>query len=360
MKSPLLPKILDKLHTPPKYTGARPKAASKALDEWAWNHTVRLSRVELDKCAAQERKEELSTENETGHLTDFENLRYTNLMDKTNDFTPNLVRFLRAVGETKPKARNRRKENPGSTLEGIQPSFALFALFNECGYVTSYSWSTKAVKLLSESQIKKTKQMVLKHACFVSYDNLCLSKANKAQRGDRHTVTDNGTAMTVVQMPDSVKEIFMKAVEEDVVLDHTTPTMDPLAPIRDPAPAPAPTPAGSEPAPTNPDIGESDWPRSEASSAQSGEPAWDDFADFACYGRIAKYNQFLVFEIMFEKVPGLLDIPIRHSDQLLGPPPRHIMPSGKEHQTRYFMLGTVPIDELSVAGNIQVIEEILW
>ncbi|CAE6413049.1 unnamed protein product [Rhizoctonia solani] len=123
MKSPLLPKILDKLHTPPKYTGARPKAASKTLDEWAWNHTVRLSRVELDKCAAQERKEELSTENETGHLTDFENLRYTNLMDKTNDFTPNLVRFLRAVGETKPKARNRRKENPGSTLEGIQPSF---------------------------------------------------------------------------------------------------------------------------------------------------------------------------------------------------------------------------------------------
>ncbi|EUC55257.1 hypothetical protein RSOL_105110, partial [Rhizoctonia solani AG-3 Rhs1AP] len=123
MKSPLLPKILNNLHTPPRYTGARPQAASKALDRWAWNHAVRLSRAELDQLAANERKEESTAENETERLTDFEGLRFTNLNDKTTQYTPNLVRFLTAVGETKPKARNRRREDPDMVLDNIQPSF---------------------------------------------------------------------------------------------------------------------------------------------------------------------------------------------------------------------------------------------
>ncbi|CEL60178.1 hypothetical protein RSOLAG1IB_09416 [Rhizoctonia solani AG-1 IB] len=52
MKSPLLPKIPDNLHTPPNYSGARPQAATKTLDRWAWNHTVRLSRAEIDRLAS--------------------------------------------------------------------------------------------------------------------------------------------------------------------------------------------------------------------------------------------------------------------------------------------------------------------
>ncbi|KAG8729377.1 hypothetical protein FRC11_008900 [Ceratobasidium sp. 423] len=36
----------------------RPQAASKALDQWTWNHTVRLSRAELDRLAANEHADE--------------------------------------------------------------------------------------------------------------------------------------------------------------------------------------------------------------------------------------------------------------------------------------------------------------
>jgi hypothetical protein len=129
MQSPLLPIILNNLHTPPHYTGAHPKAASMVLDQWAWNHTVRLSHAELDKLAANERKEELEAENETERLTDFEGLRFTNLMEKITRFTPNLARFLTVLGETKPKARNRRKESSDAILDGIQPSFVSFRTY---------------------------------------------------------------------------------------------------------------------------------------------------------------------------------------------------------------------------------------
>ncbi|KDN44988.1 hypothetical protein RSAG8_05161, partial [Rhizoctonia solani AG-8 WAC10335] len=57
MKSPVLPTILNNLHTPPSYNGARPEATSKVLDNWAWNHTTKLARTELDKFAADAREE---------------------------------------------------------------------------------------------------------------------------------------------------------------------------------------------------------------------------------------------------------------------------------------------------------------
>ncbi|CUA68570.1 Callose synthase 2 [Rhizoctonia solani] len=396
MKSPLLPKILNNLHTPPHYTGTRPKAASEALDRWAWSHVVRLSRAELDQLAASERKEELEAESETERLTDFEGLRFSNLVEKTTQFTPNLVRFLTAVGETKPNARNRRREDPDMSLGSVQPSFAavmsvhslafqmaprcnllqkqlslyfrskhapksLFALFNECGYITSYSWSSKAIKSLSKAQTEKMKKAILEHASFWSYDNLRLSEPIKAQRGDRHTTTDNGTAMTVIQLPDAVKEIFMKTIEEPALNMANNP--EALVDTNS-----EPTEAGSNESPTStqdeiqvdsPPTAEHGNPPIASPTTESPHVTWDDFADFDRYIRIARYNKFLILEILFDTVPGLSDLEIRTSEKLSAPPPVHIMPSGKEHRTRYFMLGTVPIDESSVGGNLQAIEEIL-
>ena len=66
------------------------------------------------------------------------------------------------------------------------------------------------IKLLSAAQLKKLKELVANHAVFWIYDNLHLPIPMKAQHGNHHTVTDNGTAMTVVAIPDSVKHIFME------------------------------------------------------------------------------------------------------------------------------------------------------
>ncbi|KAG8755621.1 hypothetical protein FRC11_005911, partial [Ceratobasidium sp. 423] len=123
MKSPLLPKILNNLHTPPCYMGRHPQAASKALNQWAWNHTIRLSQAELDRLAANEHTDELHAKDPMERLTDFENLRLSNLTEKMTKFTPNLVRFLTAVGETKPQACNRHRTNPDTLFNDIEPSF---------------------------------------------------------------------------------------------------------------------------------------------------------------------------------------------------------------------------------------------
>ena len=43
MKSPKLSTILNNLHTPPSYTGSHPEATSMTLNEWAWNHVMKLA-----------------------------------------------------------------------------------------------------------------------------------------------------------------------------------------------------------------------------------------------------------------------------------------------------------------------------
>lgn len=120
MKSPALPTILNNLHTPPSYTGARPEAASKTLDNWVWNHTTKLVCTELDKFAADAQEEYDNVGDENENLTNFNNMNIESLQHKATTFTPCLMHFLTAVGETKNHARTRQKEDPGGAL---QPSF---------------------------------------------------------------------------------------------------------------------------------------------------------------------------------------------------------------------------------------------
>ncbi|KAG8729896.1 hypothetical protein FRC10_003318, partial [Ceratobasidium sp. 414] len=84
----------------------------------------------------------------------------------------------------------------------------------------------------------------------------------------------------------------------------------------------------------------------------------DDFLDFDRFGRLVDYEVYLIHSILFETVPGLADLEVHLHDELRPPAPLHTMPWGEEHKTCYHMLGTVPIDESSIGGNLQVINEI--
>ncbi|EUC56786.1 hypothetical protein RSOL_197550 [Rhizoctonia solani AG-3 Rhs1AP] len=46
---------------------------------------------------------------------------------------------------------------------------SLFMLFNKCGYVASYIWSSNSIKSLSASQLKKLKELVANHIwpCYI-------------------------------------------------------------------------------------------------------------------------------------------------------------------------------------------------
>ncbi|KAG8722891.1 hypothetical protein FRC09_005567 [Ceratobasidium sp. 395] len=92
------------------------------------------------------------------------------------------------------------------------PKSLKFVLSNKCGYTTRYPWSTAAVKTLSEQALLKMKEAIQNHVVFWIYINLWLRTPMKAQQGDCHTVTNNGTAITVVQLLDSVEHVFLKEV----------------------------------------------------------------------------------------------------------------------------------------------------
>ncbi|EUC56787.1 hypothetical protein RSOL_197560 [Rhizoctonia solani AG-3 Rhs1AP] len=139
----------------------------------------------------------------------------------------------------------------------------------------------------------------------------------KAQRGDRHTVTDNATVMTVVAIPDVVKHIFM----ED------TPSVNPTSE----------TPPAAMEASIPPGL------------------SWDDFSDIDRYKRLAAYNVYFIIDILFKTVPGLADLDIRNGKSLSAPPAPHIMPSGEDFKTLYPMLGITPVDETTIGGNLQVL-----
>ncbi|KAG8755460.1 hypothetical protein FRC11_006018 [Ceratobasidium sp. 423] len=195
---------------------------------------------------------------------------------------------------------------------------AVVKMMNEHGL--RYPWSTKALKVLLNLQMEKMKKMVLEHTCFWSYDNLRLSKAIKVQCGDQHTVTDNGTVMTVIQIPDHVEGVFMREAEVDTQRSKTesrdesatqlTPSME-----EEPVPQAAipvvdvpqvtidyQVPPGLPPAPVleTPDIAQPNTPSSETPLDEPHMLTWDDFSDFARFARIAAYNKFLILNILFE------------------------------------------------------------
>ncbi|KAG9079065.1 hypothetical protein FRC06_007969, partial [Ceratobasidium sp. 370] len=345
MSSARLPTILDNLHTPSHHTGALPKAARDTLDRWAWRHVIHQARKELNAFARNARQRDPGVYDSV----DLENTGIDALTAQAHTHAPQLTRFLTLVGETKAQADSRVISDPHDLSE-VDPSFAavmnvhslafrfasrcsalqkllclyfrakhvpksLFSLLNKCGYVMSYTWSLTAIKQISAAALARMRETVENHPIFWIYDNLRLSTPIKSQRLDRHTVTDNGTAMTVVRLPDNVKDIFMRTSDDGPLATHQV------------------TPPAAL--------------------------SWGDFLDLDRLRRLADYDIYSIISIIFEMTPGLEHSELLSHDALQPPLALHVMATGNEHKTEYHVLGTVPVDESSISGNIQAIHEIL-
>ncbi|KAG8712666.1 hypothetical protein FRC08_014244 [Ceratobasidium sp. 394] len=353
VQSKRLPSILNHMHTPINYTGKCPKAAAATLNHWAWRHVTQLACHKLNEMAKDTHINR--ADDNTLNFPDHDYIKFNVLKDRTRLLTPGLVRFLTLTSQTKPRVRAQLNQEDLDFLE-VDPPFAvvlhvyslayryaprfnrlqkhlilyflakhvlksLYSLFNKCGYTLSYAWANNTIAALSAEALVRMKDAVKNHAMFWIHDNHWLATPIKAQHGDRHTVTDNGTTMTVVELPDTVKHIFLKDIPADAEGDH-----------------PPPDPPASTP-PTNLSL--------------------DDFLDFELFGRLVNYKVYLIHTILFETVPRLADLEVCSDDKLCPPVLLHTMPWGEEHKTRYHMLGTVPIDESSVGGNLQVMNEIV-
>jgi ribosomal protein S24E len=118
MSSTLLPSILNNLHTPPRYTGARPMAASVILGTWTREHATCLARKEIDIFALEARKKDTGTYSPP-KLKDITTKAFTK---SVACFAPCLTTFLTRVGEKKAKGRAHIQQDPkGLTL--VEPSY---------------------------------------------------------------------------------------------------------------------------------------------------------------------------------------------------------------------------------------------
>lgn len=77
---------------------------------------------------------------------------------------------------------------------------SIYHLFRRTGIVESYQWSLDALTNISEAAMTKASQVFEDQPGIMMHDNVRLPFPVKHQRNDHQTVTDNGTAITMLPM----------------------------------------------------------------------------------------------------------------------------------------------------------------
>ncbi|KEP46942.1 hypothetical protein V565_174490 [Rhizoctonia solani 123E] len=193
---------------------------------------------------------------------------------------------------------------------------AVIGLLAKMNLSMSYSSITSTLANLSKSILQAMREAVAKFPVIFVHDNIRIKQAVRSQRHNNQTVTDNGTAMTVIIMPESARPAWEDPEAVRALRNHI-----------------------------------------EAQRAL-GRPLRVTFSDLQHPNRQARvltHKLFHLFDILCA-IPGFKDIKILSSSLLQRPSGFHEL---KEFITRQFMLGTRPFDESSYVGSIMVIQDFL-
>ncbi|KAG8699125.1 hypothetical protein FRC09_006826 [Ceratobasidium sp. 395] len=195
---------------------------------------------------------------------------------------------------------------------------AVIDLLQQARITMSYSWIRKQMGDLSQAIYEEMLLAVRTRPILMVHDNLMLKYKVCSQRGNHQSATDNGTASTVIILPEGAR------VFEDP--NNFVPLRRSLNAKRI---------AGTAP-----------------------ELSFRDLDQSARY--IANRNAFThdILEL-FAMIPELADHKIWNSDKLKRPIGPQQLPSGPEHRLKQFMLPMVNIEENSYSGNAQVIAFLL-
>ncbi|KAG8710472.1 hypothetical protein FRC08_017120 [Ceratobasidium sp. 394] len=196
---------------------------------------------------------------------------------------------------------------------------AVVELLHRCNLCMSYSWTTKSVSQLAQEVRKTIVELARTRPIMECHDNILFKFPVRSQRGNRQTVTDNGTAITMIVLPESARSAF-----EDP---------EAIRALRQ---------------------------RLESSCAlgTAVSLSWSDLSDPQCHARVFSHRLYHLFDIL-RSIPGISQTGVLADPLLRHPPSWHTLPSGPEHRTQMFMLATRPIDETTYAGNLQVLEDAL-
>ncbi|KAG8753923.1 hypothetical protein FRC12_011370 [Ceratobasidium sp. 428] len=149
------------------------------------------------------------------------------------------------------------------------------------------------------------------------HDNFRAQKKVASQRSNRQTVTDNGTAITVIVLPDSARPAWESPEEVRALRSHIEQQRALGAPLR---------------------------------------VKVEDLLDPVRQTRVLAHKLGHIFAIL-RAIPCLKGLAILSDPCLQYPPSWHQLKSGPEYITEMYMLGTRPIDESSYSGNLLVIQE---
>lgn len=193
-----------------------------------------------------------------------------------------------------------------------------FNLLQQAGIVVSYSTIVSAVEQMSKEKRIQAIEAALTHPIVVVHDNIRLKFPVQSQRGNNQTVTDNGTAMSIIVLPDSARAFFDA--------DDFGPFLRKLKAQRI---------AGTAP-----------------------QLSWGDISSL---DRMKRVRSDYVIDMLdfLRMVPGMNESKVLKSEILARVPGPQQLPHGKEHRSKMYMLPTVDIEEMTYSGNSQIIPFVL-
>ncbi|KAG8734508.1 hypothetical protein FRC12_018494 [Ceratobasidium sp. 428] len=343
-KSPHLTGILDRLHKPPRLAskGKRAPNAAEPLERWASLAMGRIFRRELlefsevmqcdiEEIVNEETLKDLTFESILSEVesrcprlfnalaTICEGTRQDRQRKSDRDVTFCVIMFISALSYQVSQRNNRVQMFVCIYLKAKSAPKALYALFQHSGLSLSYNWAQMAIKTISADAMARAVDAYMSSACVLVFDNLMLSFKVKYQRADKQTATNNGTAMTLIPLPSEATTVLNNGA---LFREHGQRIQELYIAKK----------------------------MSFLSTDDLFQPE-----DMALVNKRLRYN---IIASLF-RVPGLADSKLLEDRRLQPPKPIDLLPSGEEHRSKQFMLGTVDLDETTYSGCEAVMMEAL-
>ncbi|KDN40896.1 hypothetical protein RSAG8_07764, partial [Rhizoctonia solani AG-8 WAC10335] len=320
--------------------GKAHQKAAEELKDWANTTTADILRKELATHAKSTKVGDV--EREVVNEESLKSLTFDAITEEVQTNAPTLYGMLVKICESTRQEKNTRKDSKFCVTllinalafqlshknnqmqkliciylkaKGVPKS--CFFFFQKAGLSLSYEWSRKALEHISAAAMDEAIAVFDSKPCISVYDNIRLAQAVKHERASHKTVTDNGTAMTIVPMRDSERATAHALLRDpNAINTHWNDIMQRYR---------------------NGDIHDHQL----TSADLYNYPGFDQWGD-----RMASN----VIQFLYE-IPGLEKSPKRKHGLLQPLPPVHQLLPTKDI---FYMLEPVPMEEQSYGGNYGV------
>ncbi|KAF6752011.1 hypothetical protein DFP72DRAFT_1070712 [Ephemerocybe angulata] len=332
LRSTELPEILDRWRTPPRssHSMKRPAGATETMEEFAVQTVTDVAEKELKELGPELR---LSSKDDTS-ASKLTALSFTELEGIARGKAPTLWRLLHAVLDT---GQGKKWERTALTILGmisytqshnhnrIQKLLAIYLKFrgisakgfdtlHAMGLTMSHKWTCNAVERMSAECMREVVEKMKAYPWLISYDNINIPFRVFSQRLDNQSKFGNGTAATVYIKRDAPK--LPEGINQSLKEKRVEGMANPLT--------------------------ESDIARLATES----------------YPRVQQQMAYIILRMLLDSPEFNLKTYKDRNDPALQPPkPVDQLPTGDDHVTLQYLLGTTSTAEASYQDNSKLIDE---